>query len=137
MNKNIWQSFRAVLAGALIGAVLSLATDAVMRAVGIFPALGQSMSNGLFVLATAYRTIYGVLGAYVAARLAPYRPMAHAMVLGAAGLAVTIAGTVATWNKGPEFGPHWYPLSLVVLALPPAWLGAKLREWQLRSHAGN
>jgi hypothetical protein len=25
---------------------------------------------------------------------------------------------------GPEFGPHWYPVSLIVTALPCAWLGA-------------
>jgi len=38
------------------------------------------------------------------------------MVLAAVGAAVT-------WNKGPEFGPHWYPIALIVLALPCAWLG--------------
>ncbi len=131
INKKTWRSFGAVLAGALTGIILSVGTDTIMRATGIFPAQSGLLSNSLFILAAAYRTLYGIAGAYIAARLAPFRPMAHAMVLGAAGVAVNIAGTAATWNKGAEFGPHWYPLSLVVLAMPTAWLGAKLREMQL------
>jgi hypothetical protein len=38
---------------------------------------------------------------------------------------------VGTWNSGPEFGPKWYPLALVVVALPCAWLGGRLRQGQL------
>jgi hypothetical protein len=133
MNNQIWRSIGAVIAGALTGIILSIGTDAALRATGIFPAQGGLMSNALFALAAAYRTIYGVAGAYIAARLAPFRPMTHALVLGATGLAVNIAGTVATWNNGPDFGPHWYPLSLVVLAMPTAWFGAKLRELQTPS----
>ncbi len=49
------------------------------------------------------------------------------------GLAVSIVGAVATWNRGPAFGPHWYPLALVVLAIPQAWAGGRLRELQLRA----
>jgi hypothetical protein len=133
MNTKIWQSVGAVIAGALVGIILSIGTDAALRAAGIFPAQGGLMSNPLFALAAAYRTVYGVASSYIAAKLAPFRPMAHALVLGATGLAVNILGTVLTWNKGPEFGPHWYPLSLVVLALPTAWFGAKLRELYVRS----
>jgi hypothetical protein len=49
--------------------------------------------------------IYGVAGGYITARFAPNRPMLHALVLGVLGLAVSIVGTVVTWNKGPAFGP--------------------------------
>ena len=37
-----------------------------------------------------------------------------------------MTSAAATWNKGPEFGPHWYPLALVATALPCAWLGGRL-----------
>ncbi len=40
-------------------------------------------------------------------------------------------GAVATRNAGPAFGPHWYPIALIVTALPTAWLGGKLRVMQL------
>ena len=56
--------------------------------------------------------------------------MWHALILGAIGTAIAIAGATATWNSGPEFGPRWYPIALVVTALPCAWIGGKLRERQ-------
>jgi len=52
-------------------------------------------------------------------------------VLGMLGFVVSIIGAVVTWNMGPAYGPHWYPVALVVLAIPTAWLGGKLRLWQL------
>lgn len=84
------------------------------------------MSSGLLLLATVYRTIYGVLSSYITARLAPQKPMAHVLILGLMGLAANALGTVSTWHNGPAFGPHWYPIALTVLALPTAWLGGKL-----------
>lgn len=119
--RRISRSIAAVVAGALTGIVFSIGTDALLRAAGVFPVLGQPMPDALFLLATTYRTVFGIAGSYVAARLAPSRPMEHALVLGAIGLAVSIVGAVATWNKVPALGPHWYPLALVVLAMPPAW----------------
>ena len=129
--RRIARSIGAVVAGALTGIILSIGTDAVLRAAGIFPALGQPMSDALFLLATTYRTAYGVVGSYITARLAPNRPVGHALVLGAIGLYVSIVGAVATWNKLPSLGPHWYPIALIVLALPTAWVGGKLRVMQL------
>ena len=131
--RRIGRSIGAVLAGILVGAVLSIATDAVLHAIGVFPPLGQSMVGyeGALLLATVYRTVYGVAGSYITARLAPGRPMMHAIILGILGLIVSIVGAAVTWNKGPAFGPHWYPVALVVLALPTAWAGGKLRVMQL------
>ncbi|MBI5086164.1 MAG: hypothetical protein HZB13_16395, partial [Acidobacteria bacterium] len=80
----------------------------------------------------AHRTPGGVACSWLTARLAPHRPMAHALILGALGFVVAIAGAAVTWDKGPDFGPKWYPLALVVLAMPQSWLGGKLRELQLR-----
>jgi len=128
VSKNTFKSIGAILAGAVIGALPAIGTDQLMHATGVFPPPDQAMSGSLFLLATAYRAIYGVAGSYVAARLAPSRPMLHALLLGALGVAVCIAGAAVTWNKGPEFGPHWYPLALVMLGMPQAWAGGKLGE---------
>ena len=54
------------------------------------------MSDGLFVLATAYRTVFAIAGCYITARLAPDRPMMHALVLGSVGVVRSTAGAVAT-----------------------------------------
>jgi hypothetical protein len=120
----------AIFAGFVVVVVLSIGTDAILHALKIYPTLGQGMSDQLFLLATAYRTLYGIIGSYVTARLAPDRPMWHAMVGGVIGLILSIVGAVATW-KHTEMGPHWYPLALVVTALPSAWLGGKIRETQI------
>jgi len=119
---RIGRSIGAVLAGMIAGIVLSLGTDLVLHAARVFPPWGASMAgyDGALLVATIYRTIYGVAGSYIAAWLAPHRPMLHAMVLGILGFSVCILGAVATWNGGPAFGPHWYPVALVVLALPTA-----------------
>ena len=124
--RRILRSVGAVLAGFLATFILSVATDVVLHATGVFPAWGRPMSTALFALATAYRTIYTVAGGYITARLAPDRPMAHVWALGIIGLFAAVAGTVATWNAGPEFGPKWYPLALVALALPSVWAGGRL-----------
>jgi hypothetical protein len=76
-----------------------------------------------------------VVGSYIIARLAPDRPMGHALVGGAVGLVLSIFGAVVTWHRGPAFGPHWYPVALIVLAMPQAWLGGKIRLMQLSKHA--
>ncbi len=116
--------------GAGVTVFLSIGTDGLMRALGIFP-VAPPMKDGLFVLATIYRTCFALLGAYITARIAPNKQMMHALVLGALGLTATVAGAIATWHKLPSLGPKWYPVALVVLALPPAWAGGKLRLMQL------
>jgi len=122
-QRNILRSVGAVVAGLLVVIIITTATDALLHATGIFPPWGQPMSDSLFLLAFAYRIVYGIVGGYITARLAPDKPVKHAVVLGAIGFVLSLAGAAATWNRGPEFGPKWYPLALIVIAIPTAWLG--------------
>jgi hypothetical protein len=124
--QRIGRSVLALAAGFVVVVVASLGTDAVLHATGVFPPWGQPMSDARFALATAYRSAYAIVGSGLTAALAPRRPMAHALLGGGIGMAIATVGAAATWNLGPEFGPHWYPLSLVVTALPCAWLGASI-----------
>ncbi len=133
-RRDIWRSVWALLAGFLAVVILSIGADIVMRAVGLFPKLGP-MTDSFFVLATVYRTVFGVAGSYITARLAPYEPMQHALIGGGIGLFLSLLGAVTTWSRGAEFGPHWYPVALVLLAMPTAWVGGKLRLMQLSSRA--
>jgi peptidoglycan/LPS O-acetylase OafA/YrhL len=128
-----WRSVGAVVAGFLVTALLSVGTDAVMHANGVFPPVGEPMADGLFVWALAYRLLYTLLGGWVTAALAPSRPIAHVFVLGAIGVLAATAGAVATWNAGPAFGPRWYPVLLVLTALPFVWAGGILRARFQRS----
>jgi len=123
----------AILAGLAANVVLALGTDQILHTTGVYPPWGQPMADSLFGVATAYRVLFGVLGCYLAARLAPDRPMWHAMAVGVIGVVVSTAGLVATWNAGPAFGPRWYAIALVLVSIPCAWAGGKLRERQLRA----
>src|SRR5258708_31249449 len=114
-QRRLGRSVGALLAGMLVGIVLTIGTDIALHAIGVFPPWGQSMVgfDGALLLATVYRTVYGVAASYIIARLAPDRPMQHALVGGVVGLAVSIVGAAVTWNKGPALGPPWDPLALV------------------------
>jgi len=134
-SKRILRRIGAVLAGLLVVGILDTTIDIVMHQTGIYPPWFQPMRTSLWLLAVGYRTIDGILGGYVVARLAPDRPLAHALVLGVIGIVLSTGGVIATWSKGPEFGPKWYPLTLVAIALPCALIGGLLRERQLRARA--
>jgi|SRR5262245_1045473 len=123
----------AVLAGVLVIIILSIAMDTMTHASGVFPPFGQPMADALFVVALTYRSVFSVAGSYIAARLAPYRSMQHALTVGAVGLGLSVLGAALTRGRGPEFGPLWYPVALLVLAMPCAWAGGRLREMQLRA----
>jgi hypothetical protein len=127
-RSTLLRSIGAVFAGLIAVIITSTLTDVVLHATGVFPPLGQPMSDSLFVLAMTYRIIFGIVGGYITAWLAPDRPVFHALILGGIGLIVSMIGAAATWNAGPAFGPKWYPLSLVITAVPCAWLGGKLYE---------
>lgn len=131
-RKQTGRSVAALLASLAAVIILSLGTDVLLHATGIMPPWSQPMSDAFFALATAYRVAYGVLGGFIVARLAPDRPMRHALISGVAGVALSTIGAVETWDKGPEFGPQWYPLALVATALPCAWVGGKLHEISTR-----
>jgi hypothetical protein len=130
--RRVIRRIGAVFAGFLTIVILSTATDMVLHATGVFPPVGQRMNDGLFVLALAYRIVYGVVGCYLTARLAPDRPMLHAIVLGGIGVVLSTAGAVAMWDAGPAC----YSLAVIAISLPCAWLGGRLREIQLRDGEG-
>lgn len=125
-RRRILRGIGAVGAGFLTIVVLSLGTDVALHAAGVFPPWGQTMGDGLFALATAYRILFSIVGCWVAARLAPDRPLRHALWLGGVGIVVSGAGAVAAATQGPALGPLWYPLALVAVTFPCAWAGGTL-----------
>lgn len=125
MNRK---SILAVVAGLLAVIVITTLVDIVLHATGVFPPLKQPINDRLAALATAYRVVISIGGAWLTARLAPASPMKHALALGYVGVALALVGLVTTWNLG--LGPRWYPIALVVLAIPQCWVGGKIRELQ-------
>ena len=126
--RRLRRSTAAVLLGFFAVVVLSLGTDQVLHVLGVYPPWGQSLYDpGLNLLALAYRCVYAVVGSYIAARFAPHTPMRHALALGVVGLVLSLAGAIATIAT-MDLGPDWYPIALVLTALPCAWLGGALHR---------
>jgi hypothetical protein len=118
------KSIGAVLAGFALVVVLSMATDAILEAAGVFPPPTSGLYiTWMLVLALLYRTVYTIAGGYLTATLAPDKPMRHAVILGLLGMVVGTLGAIANW----DLSSHWYPIALVVEAVPCTWLGGKLR----------
>jgi hypothetical protein len=119
-KRSIW----AIVAGILFVIVVTTLVDVVLHAIGVFPPMDQPLDDSLAVLATSYRIVISIAGAWLTARLAPEKPMKHAMILGVVGTVLGLVGLVATWNRG--LGPGWYPILLAVLAIPQCWVGGWL-----------
>jgi len=119
---TIVRSILAILAGLIFVVVTSTATDAGLQH-SVFPAMNTpQVTAPLLALALGYRTIYGIIAGWITARLAPKRPILHALILGAIGTLAAAAGLAAA--KASAL--NWYPLALVILAIPQTWLGGWL-----------
>lgn len=124
MNKNKFKSIGSVLVGFIVIAILSTGTDMILKSMGILPYEHLFVSSELILAVIFYRAVYSLIGCYIAAKLAPHSPMKHALALGLVGVIVGSVGTVVA----ADLGPAWYGWTLVVIALPIAWLGGKLYE---------
>lgn len=111
----------------VLNALLSVLTDFLLESIGMLP----DPSKGLFetnaiLLVLFYRGIYTIATGYLIARLAPSRPMLHALILGIIGTALTL---LATTNPTlAEKAPLWYGYTLAALSVPCVWLGVKIAQ---------
>ncbi|CAN5899046.1 hypothetical protein BH23GEM7_BH23GEM7_17800 [soil metagenome] len=123
------RSIVAIVAGFIFIGALSVGADAVLHALlpTVFDAAGRVESVPVLLLIITYVGVFAITGCYLTARLAPSRPMLHALILGALGLVFNIAGTVAMWNTAPA----WYHIVALLLVMPYAWMGGRLREIEL------
>ena len=123
---NILKGIGPVLAGIIFIVVTHTVTDLVLEKLGIFtpPEKGLHIT-WMVVTATIYRSIFTVGGGYLTAALAPDRPMLYAVILGLFGIAASTAGAIVMIPR--NLGPTWYPIALILLALPCTWLGGKLK----------
>jgi hypothetical protein len=119
-RKSIWP----LAAGVLFVVVITTLVDIVLHLTRVFPPMDQPIDDVQALLATSYRIVIGVGGAWLTAKMAPSKPMTHVMWLGAIGTLLAAAAVVGTWNLG--LGPRWYPVAIAVLAIPQSWAGGKL-----------
>jgi hypothetical protein len=121
-KRGLW----AVVAGLLFVIVVSTSVDVALHALKVYGPWTEPISDPLALLATGYRFVISVAGAYLTARLAPQRPLHHALILGYVGIPLGLLGVLGNYIK--PMGSMWYPIALVVLAVPQCWLGGWLYE---------
>jgi hypothetical protein len=129
------RSIVAIVVGFVLTGALNVGTTAFLSTVapGLIAPAGTYNDNlaGLLVVC-AYVALFGILGCYVTARLAPSRPMLHALVLGALALAMSIPLTIQNWNDAPA----WFNIYNLLAVMPYAWLGGGIRERELANAHG-
>lgn len=124
---NILKSIGAILAGLIFIGITHNLVDYILESLGIFTPKTQKFdTTWMVVTATIYRTLLSIAGCFVTGILAPSRPMLHAMILGVIGLVLSTVAAIVTIPL--DWGPAWYPIALVLVTLPSAWLGGKLAE---------
>ena len=124
---TIIRSIAAVLAGLIFIFITHSGMDFILESLGIFMSPHENFhTTWMVVTAFIYRTLLSIAGGYLTARLAPSRPMTHALALGTIGLIFcTVAATVLI---PMNISPTWYPIALALVAVPSGWLGGKLAE---------
>jgi len=115
----------AVLAGFFLIALLGFVADTILQHFGILPIpTEQKFEPRHSLLALSYHILFVLLGGFVTARLAPDRPVAHAVTLGIFGIAFSALGLIAIIMQ--DLAPAWYGWALVVFSVPVTWAGGKL-----------
>ena len=123
------RSTLAIIAGFVLIGLLAFASDGVAHAMrpDIFGPNSSTSNVPYLVIAIIYVGIYAIAGCWLAATLAGRRPMFHALVLGVLGLVFNLAAVPSMW----ALFPHWYTVVSLLLVMPFAWIGGRLRERQL------
>lgn len=122
MEKSTFRSIASVVAGILAIAFATKIVDAILYAMGVYA--GNKLDDHMALVASSHRFFFTIAGGWLTARIAPSKPMMHALILGAVVALLNVPAIAMTWNS--DYAPHWYMLSLVVLAVPECWVGGRL-----------
>jgi hypothetical protein len=115
----------AIIAGLVLVVGLFLGADALLSATlpSAAPVPGRPAGPPP-LLALGFTAVIVIAGSFVAARLSPARPIPHALGL---GVLLVILEFVAAFTVH-DAAPAWYHVAVVLLILPCAWFGGRLRE---------
>src|SRR5262245_66437043 len=88
------KSILAVVAGLLFTIVVTSIVDMILEFARVYPPKGTPLTDAHSLLATAYRFVISVAGAWLTAKLAPANPMKHALILGVVGTVLGLVGVL-------------------------------------------
>lgn len=123
MKQSLLKSIGAILAGFMLGAILSIAADAVLEKLNFFSTENfKYTSTSILLLIILYRFAFNATGCYLTAKLAPQKPMLHVSIIGVLGTVLSILGSVIMWDKTVPF----YNIAIILISFPSAWIGGKM-----------
>jgi len=129
MSNSIFKSIGVILLAFAVIALLSMLTDFLLESIGALP----NPQKGLFekwaiFLVLFYRGVYTIFAGFIVAKLAPTKPMLHAIILGIIGTLITVIAV-----SSPSFSekaPLWFGFTLAAITIPCLWLGVRIkRSW--------
>ena len=129
------RSILAIVVGFVLTGALNVGTGTLLSRVApdLVPPPGTpNGSTAGLLLISAYVALFGVLGCYVTARLAPSRPLLHALIMGAIALVMNIAMTIPVWSNAPA----WFNVYNLLAVMPYAYVGGRIRERELSRERG-
>ena len=123
---KVLRSVLAVVAGFLVIGVLAFGTGKLLQASSPaqFDAAGTPTTTAMMLVQLLYVGVYATFGCWLAGRLAPSRPMAHALVVGVLGLALNVPSAMALRDTHPM----WYLVVGIATTMLWAWLGGRLAD---------
>ena len=109
----------AVIVAFIVTGLLSSGVDHVLHVTGIYPPYGEPMfETNLLLLASAYRIIFQILGAYIMAVIAKDNAMKAGWIVGILGTILWLSGAFFMKDKGPM----WYSIVGAILSIPTVLL---------------
>lgn len=121
---KVLKSIGAVLAWFILIFALTPVTDILVQKAG-FMTLEPVDANPrrVFVVVILYRCIYYAAWGYLTARLAPSKPMGHALIVWVIVFILTGIWTIMYWGVWPAR----YPVLVTLTSIPAVYLGAKCK----------
>jgi FtsH-binding integral membrane protein len=125
--RSVW----AVLSGFILIGLLGFGTDAIMHAMSpwAYDEKGGTTNLPILLVSMVYSAVYGLVGCYATARLAPSNPMKHSLILGGMGVVITSLINFQLWGHVPA----WWSIANVLVVMPLAWAAGRLRENEMAS----
>jgi hypothetical protein len=130
MRNNVLRSIGVLLLAFVVNGLLSVVTDFVLESIGMLP----DPSKGLFetwaiFLVLFYRGVYTIFSGYLIARLAPSKPVLHAVILGVIGTVIVLLAM--TNSEVAEKAPVWYGYTLAATTIPCMIFGVVIsKSWR-------
>ncbi len=120
------RSILSVVAGFVLWTVLWLGTNSIITLAtpDSFNEDGSTDSAGILLLILVLSVIYSVASGYVTALVARQDGERHALYLGILLLAVGLMVQISVW----ALMPLWYHLPFLLLLIPAAMYGGRLRK---------